>query len=544
MGKYVIGTDFGTLSARSILVELTSGRIIAEAIYKYPHAVLTYNDFALKSNKDTALQHPQDYINAISETVGSLLSDTGIAPKDVQGLGIDFTASTIMPIKADGTPLCFTDTYRNNPHAYVKLWKHHGANREADEITQKAQELNCSWLSDLGGKISSEWMFPKILETAKEAPEVYKDTDRFLEAGEWICMMLTGNEVRSSCMAGYKAQWSKENGYPDNDFWALFGDEFANIIGTKVSENVRAPFNIYGKISSEGHKLTGLEEGTVVSIPLIDAHAALPAAGIVAPGKLMMIAGTSCCHIVLSDKDIKISGICGKVEDGIIPGLFAYEAGQSCVGDLFDWFVKNCVPESYYNKAAELKMSIFDYLTHLASSLDIKSSKLLVLDYWTGNRTPYADFDLSGMILGLTLETRPEHIYKALLEGCAFGTKAIIDIFEENGIMINEIVASGGISHKNDLFMQICSDVTGKKISVVTSDQSAAKGSAITASVACGYFKDINEAVGVMGEKCSKLFDPKPQNSERYSKLYKEYRVLSEYFACGKNDVMKRIKEI
>lgn len=544
MKKYVIGIDYGTLSARAILVDIDNGNEIASSEYIYPHAVMTYNDFGVISSKDTSLQHPGDYLEALSYTVRDIIAQSKADTKDILGIGIDFTSSTVMPILADGTPMCLIDKYRNDPHAYVKLWKHHGANAEAEEMTQAAIKCGENWLSDYGGKVSSEWMFPKFLETMRCSPELFKDTERFIEAGEWIVMQLTGKETHSSNMVGYKSQWSSVNGYPSKRFFAEFGEEFENIIGTKISENILPAGSKAGEICESGSSLCGLAIGTSVAVPLIDAHASLPGSGIVDSGKLMLIIGTSCCHIILSDKDSNIDGICAKVYDGIIPGFYAYEAGQSCCGDLFDCFIRNYVPGRYTDEAKEKGIGIFDLMTEKASKLKVGENRLIALDWWNGNRSPYADFDLSGMIVGLTLSTKPEHIFRALLESIVFGTKVIVDNFEKGGIEVLEICASGGIAKKNQLLMQIFADVLGKSIRVSMEDQSGAKGSAVLASYACGYYDTIGEAAQRICSDKDIIYTPNRENHNKYLKLYREYVVLSEYFACSGNDVMKKLKNI
>ncbi len=544
MSKYTIGIDFGTLSARAVLIELDSGYEVSSKEFAYPHAVMTYEDFGEYSGKDSALQHPQDYLDAVSYTVNGVISESKVDASDIIGIGIDFTASTIMPILSDGTPMCFHEKYKDNPHAYVKLWKHHGANSEAEEITNTAIECSEEWINDYGGKISSEWLFPKMLETLRCSPELFKETDRFIEAGEWVVSQLIGKEIRSACMAGFKGQWDKTAGYPSNKFWAKFGNDFSNIIGTKVSENVLPAGDNAGKLCEYGCKLTGLTDNTVVAVPLIDAHAALPASGIVKPGKLMIIVGTSCCHILISDKNVKIPGICGKVEDGVIPGYVAYEAGQCCAGDMFACFVENYIPERYTREATEKGMDIFRFITEKAAQLKVGENRLIALDWWNGNRSPYVDYELSGALVGLTLSTTPEQIFRALLESCAYGTKAIVDCFEKGGIEISEIYASGGITKKNTLLMQIFADVLGKPIKTTSGNPSGARGSAILACAAAGYYDTLEEAATKLCEKYDTEYLPDKDNHILYQKLYEEYHTLAEYFAVSGNNVMKKLKNI
>ncbi len=544
MKKYSIGVDFGTLSARAALIDLENGTEVNVSEYVYPHAIFNGNDISGNNSTDSLamqLQHPRDYLNALEHTVKNVVSESRISPQAVIGIGFDFTACTMLPIASDGTPLCFLEKHKNEPHAYVKLWKHHGAQAQADEITRLAKENGQKWLDIYGGKVSSEWLFPKIYETLCKAPEVYEDAHRFIEAGDWITLTLTGCESHSSCMAGYKGLWNKENGYPDNEFWAKLDKRMSDIIGTKVSESILPTGTKAGNLNAFGANFLGLCENTSVAVPIIDAHAALPAAGITESGKLMLILGTSSCHIILSENGGNVPNICGSVKDGVIAGLTAHEAGQVCVGDSFDWFVKNCVPESYTVEACEKNISIFSLLNSKAEKLSVGQNGVIALDWFNGNRTPYSDSDLSGLILGLTLHTKPEDIYRAILESTAFGTKAIVDLYEENGVAVDEVYAAGGISRKNSFLMQIYADVLGKKINVTSSSQAAAKGSAIFASVAGGYFENASQAAKILADGIEKTYEPNPANTQKYKKLYESYLSLSEHFAKS-CDIMKALK--
>lgn len=543
MSQYSIGVDFGTLSARALLVDVSDGAELAQSEFVYPHAVMTDNDFCgVHLLKTDAFQHPQDYLDAFAYVVRDVTEKSGVNPCDIAGIGIDFTSCTPMPVKADGTPLCFLEEFKNEPQSYVKLWKHHSAEKEAEEITRLALDRGEEWLESYGGKVSSEWLFPKLLEIYRKAPKVYAECDMYMEAADWLVFKLTGNNIRSSCMAGYKGLWNKSTAYPSNKFWAEIDEGFGDIIGTRISENVKPAGTKAGEINEYASHLTGLAPGTAVAVPLIDAHTALPASGIVDGGKLMIIAGTSSCHIVMSETENKVKGICGSVADGIVPGFVAYEAGQAGVGDSFDWFVKNCVPPAYYDAAKEKGMGVFDYLTQKAEELAVGESGLLALDWWNGNRTPYADYDLTGTIIGLNLQTKPEEIYRAIIESTAYGTKQIVDLYEANGVEINEIYISGGISQKNSFMMQMYADVLGKEVKISSCSQAGAKGSAVFAAFAGACFADIASSADIISEKAEKTYFPIEENTKKYQLLYKQYLMLSEYFS--QNDIMKKIKGI
>ncbi len=540
--KYSIGIDYGTLSARALLVSLPDGNEVAVSEFKYPHGVMDRElPCGTPLGDNVALQHPQDYIDALCYTISEIIKKGNVAPCDIVGIGIDFTACTMLPIDKNGTPLCFDDRFKSTPYAYAKLWKHHAASAEAELITKVAKDSGEKWLDTYGGKVSSEWLFPKILETYNKAPEVYESAANFVEAADWLTFFLTGKLVRSSCMAGYKGMWNKKDGFPSKDFLKKLDNNFGETVLNKLSGDVLPTGTCAGKVCESAAALTGLSCNTTVSVPIIDAHAALPAAGIVDDDKLMLIIGTSTCHIVMSKKSKDVPGICGRVDDGIIPGFVAYEAGQACVGDSFDWFVKNCVPAKYEQDAGNMGVSIFEYLESRASVLKAGESKLLALDWWNGNRTPYADYDLTGAIFGLTLQTKTEEIYRALIEATAYGTKRIVDLYREYGVPIKKIYAAGGISQKNDLLLQIYADVLGSEIIVPLNQQSGALGCALFASVSGGYYSTIKEAAENILGADEKIYKPDMNNHKIYQRLYAEFCKISEYFAKGSNDILKSL---
>ena len=541
MANYSIGIDFGTLSARAILVDVSNGNVLASEEFVYPHGVLdsTLPD-GTELDTNSAFQHPKDYLDALEHTVKGVMQTSGVCPADVVGLGIDFTACTMLAVDASNTPLCFYDAFRGQPHAYAKLWKHPAPQPEADEINRLAIENNQEWLGIYGGKISSEWLFPKMLETLHKAPEVFHHTAYFVEAGDWLTWILTGKQVRSSCMSGFKGMWNKKTGYPAKDFLKKIAFEFENIAETKLAGEILPTGSKAGTLNEYGCKLTGLLPRTAVAVPIIDAHASLPAAGIAESGKLMLILGTSSCQIILDQEDREVHGISGRVTDGVYPGYVAYESGQAAVGDSFDWYIKNCVPYSYAEKAKEEGKNIFTYITEKADALPIGKSGLVALDWWNGNRVPYADGDLTGGIIGFTLSTRPEEIYRAILESTAFGTKAICDIYENSGIVISEVYASGGISQKNKFMMQMYADVLGKPIRVPNISQAGAMGSAIFAAYAGGTYDSISQAVNTMVNVEETIYIPNLENTEKYAPLYRKYLKISNYFAVENPNLMKK----
>lgn len=530
--KYTIGVDFGTLSVRAVLLDTENGNEVSGAEYVYPHGVMS--DTLCDGTplwEDCALQHPEDYIHGISHTVKAVVSEAKIAPDQVVGIGIDFTACTVLPVDENLVPLCFDKKFEHVPYSYAKLWKHHAASRQAERITELARHENAEWLAGFGGTVSSEWMLPKILETLETAPEVYDAAEYFVEAGDFITWLLTGKRVRSTCMAGFKGLWRDGIGYLDKDFLKKNHPKLENIYDTKLSGEVLPSATLAGVLTPEGADLLGLCVGTTVSVPVIDAHAALPSAGIADDGKLMLIIGTSCCHIVMDKADYNIPGLFGKVGNGLVPGYVIYEGGQGCVGDLFDWFIKNCVPAKYVDEAKESGVSVFDLLESKARKIEAGENKVFALDWWNGNRTPYNDSSLSGSVFGLTLATKPEEIYRALIESVAFGTKAIVDLFEDGGINVSECFAGGGIAVKNKLLMQIFADVTGKTIRVTDCAQAGAVGSAIFAAYAAGVCDTMEAAVKKLSKPCAVTYMPECKNTEKYAAAYERYKRFSELFA-------------
>lgn len=548
--KYTIGLDFGTQSGRAVLVDVGTGNEIATAVKDYPHGVMDkyLPDGVTPLEHDWALQYPQDYLDVLSETIPTVLRESGVSADDVIGVGLDFTACTMLPIDEQGIPLCMYDEYKLTPHAYIKLWKHHGAQREANRMNEIAMERDEEFLSRYGGRISSEWLFPKIWQILDEAPEIYDKAHRFIEVADWVVMQLTGEERRSSCTAGYKAMWHKKKGYPSNEFFKALDPRMENVVYEKLSRDIYPIGSKAGEITEKASKLTGLKVGTAVAVANIDAHVAMPAVGIVDKGKMLMIMGTSTCHLLLSKEEKMVPGMCGVVEDGILPGYLGYEAGQSCVGDHFDWFVKNCVPHSYYKEAEEKGLNIHDLLSEKAGRLAVGESGLIALDWWNGNRSVLVDVDLTGLIMGCTLLTKPEDIYRALIEATAYGTRMIIDTFEENGLNVEELYAAGGIAEKNPFLMQVYSDVTNREIRISASAQTPALGSAMFGAVVAGKdrggYDSIVDAAKEMARLKDVVYKPIPKNVEVYDKLYIEYKRLHDYFGKGTNDVMKRLKEI
>ncbi len=550
--KFAIGVDFGTESGRAVLVETKTGKEIATSVYSYQNGVidrrLPVEGDPIALDPEWALQDPEDYIRTFQKTIPEVLMQADIAPEDVIGIGIDFTACTMLPVKNDGTPLCAMAEYRRYPHSWVKLWKHHAAQPEADKINDTARRMGQAWLDRYGGKISSEWFFAKTLQILDEAPEIYHAADRLIEAADWVVWQLTGVEKRNSCTAGYKAMWSKREGYPHEDFFKALDARLENVIDEKLSRTIYPIGEKAGELTAQAAEWTRLSEGTAVAIANVDAHVSVPAATVAEPGRMVMIMGTSICHMVLGEQERRVEGMCGVVEDGIIPGLFGYEAGQSGVGDIFAWFLSNCIPREYSIEAEKRGMSVHQLLESKAALQKPGQHGLLALDWWNGNRSVLVDASLSGLLIGATLGTKPEDIYRALIEATAYGTRVIVEAFEKNGVKVDELVACGGLPEQNKMLMQIYADVTGRNFKISSSKQTPALGSAMFGAVAAGSgaggYDTIFDAVKQMAGLKKEMYQPIAENQKIYERLFKEYLRLHDYFGRGENNVMKTLKQI
>ncbi len=542
---YTIGVDFGTESGRALVVEVETGREIASAVHPYANGVI---DERLPGGDkplplDWALQDPNDYLEVFKNAVPAAIRASGIDPAHVIGLGIDFTASTMLPTLRDGTPLCMVEKWRGHPHAWVKLWKHHAAQPQADQINATARVRGEAWLDNYGGKISSEWFFSKALQILQEAPEVYAAAERLIEACDWVIWQLTGVETRNACVAGYKAM-VQDAGFPSSDYFAALDPRFGDVVDSRMSRTFAPLGGRAGGLTAEAAAWMGLPAGIAVAVANVDAHVTVPAVKATQPGRMVMIMGTSTCHMLVGDDLQTVEGMCGVVRGGIIPGYYGYEAGQSGVGDIFAWFAENAVPREYVEAAASAGVDIHGFLETEAAKQRPGESGLIALDWWNGNRSTLVDADLSGLLIGATLATRAPDIYRALIEATAYGTRTIIEAFEGRGLPINDLVLAGGLPEKNRLLVQIYADVTGKPIYLAGSSQAPALGSAMHAAVAAGAYPDIGAAADKMSKLKAEVIHPIAENGRTYDQLYAEYKSLYDYFGRGTNDVMKRLKRL
>ena len=550
--KYAVGIDFGTESGRAVLVSLEDGRELGTSVYRYRNGVIDERlpepHEHVELGPDWALQDPGDYLRTLRETLPPLLAETGVDPVDVIGIGVDFTSCTMLPTLADGTPLCLLDDLRADPHAWVKLWKHHAAQPHADRINAVAAERGETWLPRYGGRYSSEWFFSKALQILDEAPDVYARADRLLEAADWIVWQLTGEETRNSCTAGYKALWSKREGFPAEAFFAALDPRFAHVVDEKMSRRIVSIGSRAGGLSERAAAWTGLLPGTTVAIANVDAHVSAPAATVTEPGAMVIIMGTSNCHILLGELEHTVEGMCGVVEDGVVSGLFGYEAGQSGVGDIFAWFAETSVPPELHERARAGGVTVHEVLEQEAAGLRPGESGLLALDWWNGNRSVLVDADLRGLLVGMTLATTAPEIYRTLLEATAFGTRVIVEAFEREGVPVERIVACGGLPDRNRLLMQIYADVTGREFSVAASSQTPALGAAMFGAVAAGAARGGYDSIVEASQRMARLrpesYGPDQAHRAVYDRLYAEYVRLHDLFGRGGLEVMRTLKSI
>jgi L-ribulokinase len=532
--RYTIGIDFGTLSGRAVLVRVDDGTEIADAEHIYASGVIDESLRGTRLPPDWALQDPSDWIAVLRNAVPAVIEKAGIDPSEVIGIGTDTTACTVLPCLRDGTPLCTLDEYRDRPHAWPKLWRHHAAQRHADRINALAEERDEPWLARYGGKLSSEWELAKGLQLLEEDPDLYAATELWVEFADWIVWRLCGNYRRNRCTAGYKGAY-QDGAYPSTEFFAALDERFADFATRLLDHPLSELGERAGGLTDEAAQWTGLPAGIAVAVGNVDAHVTVPAAQAIEPGTMVAVMGTSTCHVMNGSRLAEVPGMCGVVEGGISPGYYGYEAGQSGVGDIFAWWSRVGYPPSLAKDEAVLPHEV---LTRLAAEQAPGEHGLIALDWMSGNRSVLVDHELSGVIAGLTLDTRPQDVYRALIEATAFGTRRIIDAFRSAGVPVDSFVAAGGLV-KNAFLMQLYADVLDLEISVIGSDQGPALGSAIHAAVAAGAYPDVEGAAKAMGKVRPSVYRPTAEHRAVYDALYESYLTLHDWFGTTTDELHK-----
>ena len=533
--RYAIGVDFGTESGRVVLLDLDAAEDVATSVVRYPSAVI---DQKLPSTgerlpHDYALQDPDDWVEVLERGIPEVLEQSGVDAEQVVGLGIDFTSCTVLPTTVDGTPLCTLEEWRDRKQAWPKLWKHHAAQPVADRLNEVALERGEAFLERYGGRISSEWYFPKLIEVWLEDREVYDACATFIEATDWTVWWLTGSQCRQTATAGFKAMWSPEEGLPPTDYFTAAYPGFDHP-GEKLGDTFVPLGSKAGTLRPEVAEKLKLSESTAVAVGNVDAWVSVPGVGVEDPGTFVVVIGTSICDMIVHPEETRLPGITGVVKDGILPGLYGYEAGQAAVGDMLAWFVDDLVmdPDSYAEFEAK------------AAEIAPGETGLVALDWWNGNRTILADADLSGAIFGLTLQTTREEIYRALLESIAFGSRRIMDNFEEHGLVLSEIVACGGIAERSPLMMQLLADTSGRRVHVPEVSEIPARGAALFGAVAAGVFDDIGSAIEATRPKKARTYEPDLEAKKTYDRVYEIYRTLYEFLGRSDARLLHDLKRI
>ena len=549
--QYTIGLDYGTNSVRALIVNIANGAEIAAAVWTYAHGT---QGVILARDPNLARQHPADYINGAEITIKQALATAkksvkGFSADQVIGIGVDTTGSTPLPVDATGQPLAFQKRFANNPAAMAWLWKDHTGVNEAGEITALAKKMRPQYLAKYGGVYSSEWFWSKILKCLRTAPEVFDAAHSWIELADFVPAELTGTLapdkfIAGVCAAGHKAMWNaKWHGYPDAPFLSKLNPKLAEL-RSRLTPRVFSIDKSVGGLTAAWSKKTGLTARIPVAVGAFDAHLGAVGSG-VAPGTLVKIIGTSTCDIAIAPNTKKLAnvpGLCGIVDGSVLPGYFGLEAGQSAVGDLFNWLV------NYIEPGGEKVLSHRD-LDEAALKLQPGESGLVALDCNNGNRTILVDQKLTGLLVGQTLYTTPAEIYRALVEATAFGALTIINRFEEYGVKISSVVNCGGIADKSALTMQIYADVTGRPMKISRSAQTCALGSAIAAAVVAGVHKDYAAAQKKMTGLKPKIYQPDPKAHAVYRQLYSVYKKLHDAFGTREwngnlHDVMKQLIDI
>ncbi|RYC30403.1 carbohydrate kinase [Lichenibacterium minor] len=503
MGEsHLIGLDYGSESARGVLIAVRSGAVVATHTYTYTHGVMSSavpDGTTMPSG--WALQDASDYEEAAAAILGALGRG-----RTVRGIGLGVTASSPLPAMGDGTPL--SRPHPGMPHAYVKLWKHAAAQVQADRISARGGDH----LADVGGRLSANSLLAKAAEMAEEAPILWAEAERFIEAGDWLAWRLTSRETRSAAFAAYKAGWRAGFGYPADIVPGL---------DAKLGE-VHPVGTAAGALTPAWRERTGIGGEAVVAVPVIDSHTVVPATGAVEGGTLVAALGTSAVYLLLDDVGRPLpTGIEGRTLGGVVPGLWCHEAGQAAFGDVLGWFVRA------FPRGAGVEDSFANY-DAAAAALAPGEAGVVALDWWNGNRVPHGDARLSGLLAGMTLRTTAVDLYRALLESLCFGARAVVDRFTDGGLPVERVVMTSGLSLASPLLMQIMADVLGRDVAVPRRAQLTAVGGAIHAAVSCGVARDYGEAARRFGAWNTILYRPDPAAGARYDTLYRAYRTLGD----------------
>ncbi|EJZ87735.1 L-ribulokinase [Schaalia turicensis ACS-279-V-Col4] len=538
MSRIGCGVDFGTESARALLLDLETGDEIGSAVSMYTHGVMDRELWVTGEAlpPQWALQDPDDWMDALADSIQGAVREAGVDGSDIVSLGIDTTACTVVPARRDLTPLSRLDDLRKNPWAWARLWKDHASQDCAEDLNRRFADTP-DFLEDYGGALSPEWMLPKALLILRCAPEVWDRAELLIEQEDWIVSQLVGHEVRGRHVAGYKGSYRVESGgYPEATVLDDVEAGFSGVLG-RLGRDFLDPGDFAGGLTGEWAERLGLRTGLPIAIGNMDAHVALLGVGCTKPGTLVAVMGTSVCDLVMHERHERVAGIQGVVRDGIIPGHWAYEAGQAGVGDAFSWFV-DVLRLAQVGGEPVSRSSLFAHLEAEAEKLAPASTGVVALDWLNGNRSVLINADLSGVFAGITLTTSVVDLYRALLEGVAFGQQVILEAFEECGIAIERIIACGGLSKKSPLLMQILADVTGREIEVSASANTPALGAALHGALAAGLIEDWDRAAALVSAP-SRIYTPDTEAVAAYERLRQSWRSVHDWFGVEHPELMK-----
>lgn len=524
--SYSIGIDYGTASGRVILVNTSDGKIVSSYEETYQHGTIAEELGGETLPHNYFLQHAGDYHHVLENGVKHVLEESQVNKDEVVGIGVDFTSCTVVFLDENFKPLHMNEDLANHPHAYVKLWKHHGAQDEATQMVEANEKANQNWLDYYGHSVNSEWMIPKILEVKHKAPELLERAHYIMEAGDYMTSLLVNQNIRSNCGIGFKGFYDEMNGF-NYDFFETVDPELPQIVKDKCEAPVIQIGDSAGSLSEYYQNLWGLSSNVQISPYMIDAHSGVLGAGAIEKGEFTPVIGTSTCHLMLDPKQEPIPSITGSVKDAIIPGLYAYEAGQAAVGDLFS-YSERMAPQHIVEEAAKQDKSVLEYLETLASQIPVEDQHVVVLDWHNGNRSILSDSHLTGSVFGLTLQTPFEMVHRAYLESTAFGTKMIMQQFEDNDIPVHTVYASGGIPKKSRLLVDIYANVLNKKVFVLESSNATALGAAMLGANVGGAYDTLRETVQHMKQPVYYEKQPDPEKVKHYEKLFDKYQKLHD----------------
>lgn len=526
--KYTVGVDFGTLSARAVVICVENGEVLSEGEHRY----------ALWENRlpagtavppDMVLADPREYQAALIGSVRKAVAASGAAAEDVIGIAVDATSLTLVATDESGEAMCLKPEWSQDPNAWIKLWKSHSAQKQAERIEAAAREKRHPLLAQCGGRISCEWAYPKMLETYEQSPELFHKTGRFWDLCDWLTFLLCGEVTRNAGSWCYKFHFDGKS-LPDENFW----DQVRTGFGTGLQGKLEGRVILWGEqagrlLPSMAEKM-GLLPGIAVGGGSLDGHVAMAALGLQHSGDAMLTIGTSTVCGVLAERMKPVRGVCGAGIDAMIPGKCGYDSGQCSVGDTFQWFVENLTPETYFRLARERGISVYDHLSQLAFAHPPRLKDPLALDWWNGNRCTRGDLQLRGAVQGLSLSTRTEDLYRALAESTAFGIRNIIENFAKQGVPVSRVRVCGGIARKDPALMQCYADVLEMPMEVSSRSNVAAVGAAILASVAAGCYPSLQEAMNAQTEKRFAVYQPRREYSAVYSARYQAYQEMDHFF--------------